>query len=270
MRRGVCLVVVALLVGSALWAHGQEEGPNADLLKKLGSQFVLTKTTADKSDIVTAGSVLALKKDGLLMYAVASPMPPMNTYRNGRVTQGLSGFGRDLGITLRGHGEAAAGSSGKRKFVSGEKFWIIGYSVQSDGVLLELYSDPCEDVRYYGHLKIQFPKGTVPPPDEVMNTIAEVITVQPNDNANAGQNAPPPSSQAPPGQPQALAPLAPPPPPADAPPPPPKTISIGQTKDEVVAIFGQPQKVVKLATKEVLYYPDMKVTFVKGKVTDVQ
>jgi hypothetical protein len=54
------------------------------------------------------------------------------------------------------------------------------------------------------------------------------------------------------------------------PPTAPKTISVGQTKDEVLAIFGQPQKVVKLATKEMLYYPDMKVTLVEAKVADVQ
>jgi hypothetical protein len=38
----------------------------------------------------------------------------------------------------------------------------------------------------------------------------------------------------------------------------------------VVAILGQPSKVVKLGTKEIYYYPDMKVIFVSGKVTDVQ
>jgi hypothetical protein len=53
-------------------------------------------------------------------------------------------------------------------------------------------------------------------------------------------------------------------------PPLPPPIALGQTRDEVVAILGQPQKVVKLATKEMLYYPDMKVTLVKTKVTDVQ
>jgi hypothetical protein len=68
----------------------------------------------------------------------------------------------------------------------------------------------------------------------------------------------------------ALAPIAPPPPPADTPPPLAKTISLGQTREEVVAILGQPQKVVKLSTKEMLYYPDMKITLVEEKVTDVQ
>ena len=56
----------------------------------------------------------------------------------------------------------------------------------------------------------------------------------------------------------------------DAPPEPTKTISLGQTRDEVTAILGQPQKAVKLSTKEMLYYPDMKVILVEQKVVDVQ
>ena len=50
----------------------------------------------------------------------------------------------------------------------------------------------------------------------------------------------------------------------------PKTISLGQTTDEVVAILGQPDKTANLAGKELYIYKDLKVTFVKGKVTDVQ
>jgi hypothetical protein len=45
---------------------------------------------------------------------------------------------------------------------------------------------------------------------------------------------------------------------------------VGQTKDVVVATWGQPTKTVKLTGKEIYYYPDMKVTFVAGKVSDVQ
>ena len=55
-----------------------------------------------------------------------------------------------------------------------------------------------------------------------------------------------------------------------APSAPPKTISIGQTRDEVIEALGQPDKVVKLSTKEMLYYPDMKVILVDQKVVDVQ
>jgi len=56
-----------------------------------------------------------------------------------------------------------------------------------------------------------------------------------------------------------------------APPPPPtQTISLGQTRDEVVAILGQPQKVAQLVAKEILYYPNMKVILLEGKVADVE
>jgi hypothetical protein len=67
-----------------------------------------------------------------------------------------------------------------------------------------------------------------------------------------------------------LAPLTPPPPPVDAAPPSPKTIAVGNTKEQVAAILGPPQKVVQLKQKEIDYYPDMKVVFVAGKVSDVQ
>ena len=44
----------------------------------------------------------------------------------------------------------------------------------------------------------------------------------------------------------------------------------GQTKEVVVAILGQPSKVVKLSDKEIDVYPDMKVTYVDDKIADVQ
>jgi hypothetical protein len=59
--------------------------------------------------------------------------------------------------------------------------------------------------------------------------------------------------------------IAPPPPPADAP-----TISLGQTKAQVTASFGQPVKTAKVGVKEIYYYKDMKVTFTNGKVSDVE
>ena len=108
----------------------------------------------------------------------------------------------------------------------------------------------------------------MPPANEVLKTIAEAVTVQPDDNAaeNAPQQSPAQAAQPE----QALAPIPPPPPPPDAPPPPPKTISLGETRDQVVATLGQPQKVVNLGAKEIDYYPDMKVTFLHGKVVNVQ
>jgi len=58
--------------------------------------------------------------------------------------------------------------------------------------------------------------------------------------------------------------------PASAAPSAPVRISQGQTIDEVTAALGQPKSVVKLGTKEIYVYQDMKVTFKGGKVSDVQ
>ncbi len=60
-----------------------------------------------------------------------------------------------------------------------------------------------------------------------------------------------------------------------APPTPPEAaptvnIALGQTVDQVVAAMGQPKSVVDLGTKKIYVYPDMKITFKAGKVSDVQ
>ena len=50
----------------------------------------------------------------------------------------------------------------------------------------------------------------------------------------------------------------------------PVTISLGQTIEEVVALLGQPQTTAHLGTKQIYVYKSLKITFVDGKVTDVQ
>ena len=44
----------------------------------------------------------------------------------------------------------------------------------------------------------------------------------------------------------------------------------GQTIDQVVAALGQPLRKAKIGTKEIYTYKDLKVTFVNGKVKDIQ
>jgi hypothetical protein len=50
----------------------------------------------------------------------------------------------------------------------------------------------------------------------------------------------------------------------------PATISLGQTIDQIVAILGTPKSIVDLGAKKIYVYPDMKITFIDGKVSDVQ
>lgn len=48
------------------------------------------------------------------------------------------------------------------------------------------------------------------------------------------------------------------------------TIAMGQTIDQVTATMGVPQQIVDLGAKKIYKYPDMKVIFMNGQVSDVQ
>jgi hypothetical protein len=267
-----------------------QAGDPATLIQaKLVSQVKVTKPTADRSDIVTAGDVVLLHKDGLMMCSSASSYAFSNSYSSGVLTANYNNRAKDAAKSfLKGHlpfggggsvTDAANNGCPSRKFVAGEKFWITGVTVQKDGILVSTFSDPYPDpqgnqVRYYGEIKFPFQKGSVPPPDDFVKTFSELITVQPADDSDkdgksdqGGQAGAAPAAAAPAPAPAAMAAIAPPPPPADAPPP---TIAIGQTKDQVTAGFGQPARVAKLGVKEIFYYKDMKVTFTNGKVSNVE
>jgi hypothetical protein len=344
-----------LFVSQTMQAQGTD--PIAAIQQKLDQQFVKIKVAGDGS-IVTAGSVLVLQKDGLKMCSIAVPFSLDNTYKNGKLSAGMFSWGLLLGLNRP---PIDSNQVPQRTFMSGEKFWVVAYSVSKNGVVFKFWSDPDDNgVRYYTQLNFPFQKKIIPPVSDVMNTIAEVVTVDaPAEAAPAAQSAPPPApvSDAGPsddsansvlgkyiergknsdyielatngvfflfqngkmysgnytaegdalilsgpkikGQPTfhiigntikydadgtvyekpfqataapepspepAMAPILPPPPPPASP----KTIALGQTKDEVAAILGQPDKIANLGTKEIDYYTDMKVIFIKGKVSDIQ
>ena len=282
--------LLALVATSCIEMNAQGADPATVIQSKLISQIKVTKTAADHSDIVTAGDIVLLHKDGLMMCSSASPYAYSSTYSNGALAANLNNRTKDAAksflkgrLPFGGGGsatDAANNGCASRKFVAGEKFWISGISLQKDGILVSTFSDPYNDVRYYGEIKFPFPKGQVPAADTFVQIVSEVLTVVPSDDKGdkgeqqASQNGQEsPGSQ--PGQqakqsapsPAPMPDIAPPPPPADAAPP---TIAVGQTKDQVSAAFGQPVKMAKLGTKEIFYYKDMKVTFTNGKVSNVE
>ena len=260
MRPVTQLLSLIILAGVTLSAHAQD--PKIDVQHMMESLYVLTKTTSDRTDIVSPGSILVLHKDGLVLCSTDSVAPMINVYKNGAIMPAK--FAWSLAEGMGGQNTNAVK---QRTFVAGEKVWITGNGVKDDGVILTVYSDPYQDIRYYGQVKIPFNKKSVPPADDIMKSIAEVVTVDSGNNV-AGNSQPPPSAPVQP--PSNLKPIPPPAAPVDTPPPPPKSISLGQSRDQVVAAFGQPQKIVNLGSKEILYYPDMKVTLINSKVTDVQ
>jgi hypothetical protein len=280
-------------------SQAAQVGDPATLIKeKLGSEIKLTKITAAHDDIVTAGDVILLHKDGMMMCSSDSPSAYSNSYQNGVLAANLNSRAKDTMTNIfknkvfgQGTAKDAITGSGcsSRKFVSGEKFWITDIRIAKDnsGIIVSTFSDAYNNVRYYGEIKFPFPaKNNVPPVDTEVKTVEEVLTVAPSDDAKdakkedntaapaqgsadqAGKAPTPAADAAPPPAPTPMAAIAPPPPAADAPPP---TIKVGQTRDQVVAGFGQPVHTAQpSSTKEIYFYKDMKVTFVNGKVSNIE
>jgi hypothetical protein len=182
-----------------------QAGDTTAIQAKLSSLIKVTTVANDRSDIVTAGDVVQLHKPGLIMYGVASPLPPSNNYKNGKIGQGMGGFGKDLLIgMLTPGGTTPAATYSQRQFVPDEKCWVTGFQAQKDGILIQLYSDPYDGVRYYANLKIPFPnKKEIPSVDAAMQLVAEVLTVVPPDNQGGQPNQGGPPEQG--GQPAVVA-----------------------------------------------------------------
>jgi hypothetical protein len=238
------------------------------LQQKLEAKYAITKTTDDKTDIVTAGSVLILEKDRLLMYATTTGAPPQNTYKDGKLSAGAfaahekaQSFG-----TFIGHPPPKSVTT--RYYVTGEKFWVTRIDTLADGVVFTLFTDAVSDIRYYCTLKFVYPHGATPSADQVLSTVGEVIKVQQDDSAPADNKGEQQAAtggdqgQQQGGQPDNAQ--------AQAQAQPPPTIQLGQTEDEVVGMIGQPEKKIALGSKEIFVYKDIKVTFIGGKVADVQ
>jgi hypothetical protein len=253
-RSSIAAAIMLSCLGTSPRSAGQ------GLEQKLEAQYALTKPTADKSDIVTAGAVLILQKDRLIMYSTSTQVPPQNTYQNGRLSEGA--FGAHEKVQSFGNliGHPTPHNVQTRQFVTGEKFWVTKIEVQPDGVVFTLFSDPIQDVRYYSTLKFIYPKGSTPDPDQMLSTVAEVFKVQQDDSAKADDsgNQQQGAAAGDANQQQPAAQAA------------PATVQIGQTPDDVIGILGQPEKIVNLGAKQIYVYKDLKVTFMNGKVTDAQ
>ncbi len=275
-------------VVAAAFSLAPAQGQKATLEKQLESEYTLTTPTADNTDIVIMGSVLILQKKGFSAGAVSSKVVTQNTYKDGQIKSGaatairrfgaLPGIGNIPGVgTAAGTASGAAG--GSRDFVNGEKLYVTKITVDrgKNVIVFDLISDAYGDAgRFKATLRIELPKGALASEDlsKVDPTIAEVFKIAPADQSAAAPAAPAGPAPAPVAQaaPEApLAPIAPPPPPPPDPVVETKSIGVGQTKDEVVAILGKPNNIIKAAgNKEIYQYKDIKVTFVNGKMTDAQ
>jgi len=261
IAKPTALLTVALT--ASLFAKTQD---STALEQQLESKYSLTSINAEGT-VVTQGVTLTLKRKGL---TAGQTSTCTNAYKDGKIS--LASTSRGICGTaiishfpissIPGFGTTASTVQGAapatRPFVAGEKVYVTRIQVK-DAVIFSLVSDTVNNATYKAELKFQMPKGSIPDFAQSERMISEVFTVTAPAAAQTSQAAAPPRTSPP------LRDIAPPPPPPAT-----STVSLGQTIDQVVAILGKPASVDDLGAKLVYNYPGEKVTFVDGKVADVQ
>ncbi len=259
-------------------AQGLPAVPLEDHLK---AQYTLVKMgwNSGGAAIVQEGTVLVIKKDGILSVPYGD-QPVATKYQDGTVRSPSAS-------TMAARG-TLAGKVGKqqapRLFQVGDRVFPskIAVSLPKDQVAIGIIAcDSCNNVSpttfYKADVVFQFPKGTLATTSasQVEDTIAELLNIDDspgdqgggqagNDNVagegNGNANDQEAGNQGGGGG-QAQ---------QQAPPPQPQQIEKGQTPDQVKAVLGQPDKIVNFGSKQIFIYKDLKVTFLNGKVSDVQ
>jgi hypothetical protein len=284
MRQKIEMAVLTALIvvgitPCLLVAQGLPTVPLEDQLK---AQYTLVKMGMDSGGdaIVGEGTVLVIKKDGILSVPYRDQSVPTK-YQDGAVRSPSTST-----MGARGSLMGRIGQQQIRLFQVGERVYPskIAVNLPKDQVTVGIIAcDSCNNVSpttfYKADVVFQFAKGTLATTSlsQVEDTIAELLNIDDspgdqgvgrggngndtglgNRNDQQGRNQGGGVGQA---QQQAQ---------QQAPPPEPQQIEKGQSPDQVKAALGQPDKIVNFGSKQIFIYKDLKVTFLSGKVSDVQ
>jgi hypothetical protein len=206
--------------------------------RKLQDRYPVVKLGPQGQTVVSPGTVLIVQIPGIRSNP-ATQFTFMNNFQDGRIKYSM---GSSL-ITDR---------NTIRDLQPGEAVFLYKVEAKENGVVFHV--QPCGDCQfsaidpapYRAGITFQLPKTwtQAPDPDRIDRLIGQVFQV-------AG-----PSPQ--------------PAPAAPAQPPPPSNIELGQTPEQVRAALGEPERIADLGSKKIFVYRDLKVTFLDGKVSDVQ
>lgn len=247
--------------------------PQSTVESDLKKTYKLTTMQSDSTGLAVteAGTVLVIKKGGIRSYPPGDAVILPNSFKDGAMKTAAA---KSLGAAskLGGHfgiPKAPDTQDNSRLLPVNEKVYFTKITVDPQKDIVHVWAvecDTCNNVQQPSNFKAQvdftFPKGYISGGADA-GQIADVISqVFANDTEGGGDaNGQQQGGQ---DQQQGAAPAAP------DPPKQPQSIEKGQTEDQVVAAFGQPDKIVNLGAKKLYIYKDMKVTFIGGKVADVQ
>lgn len=271
-------MTIAILVAVVLFSFTvgvmTAQVPLADQLK---AQYNMVKMGADSSGtaVVEAGTLLAVKKGGILGVPYSDQSFTPTKYQDGQVHSPNALMQKGLGSFMKKIGK----EQNTHFFQVGDKVYPtrLDVNVAKDSVTMGIVAcDQCNNTNpptyYKADIVFQFAKGqlekmSVP---QVEDTISALLAVDEGGDqgqggnggnqqgnqgggGNGGGNVGGGGQQA-----------------QQAPPPEPQQIEKGQTPEQVKAALGPPEKIVNLGAKQLYVYHDIKVTFLNGKVSDVQ
>jgi len=221
----------------------------------VGAQNNTDKGLADQlmQQYKLSDTVLVVQKDGILAVPSTQSIAGESTYKDGAIHPPGTAQRLFLGTVTR-------------NFPLKDKVHVsrLNVSVKRDKVVLFLVECAAcngNDQEFAAFIVFQFPKGYLATADagQIEDVISQVLTIDSGTGEAQQQDAAP------------AAPAGPDPGPAAAPAPPPPPIQIGQTIDQVQANTNNGLVLAAdLGDKKIYQYNGLKITFVKGKVTDVQ
>ena len=264
--------MLAILVSAA---PARAQAPS--LQEQLAAQYKLVKMGSDTSgySVVEEGTLLAIQKGGIMGVPYTDKTILTSKYENGTV-HGPNAALTEARKRVFGHFSTTQ-SEGQTThlFPKGDKVYPtkIDVNVDKDTVAMSIVAcDTCNktDPPTYNKAQVvfQFPKGSLGKASagEVEDTIGQLLAI--SDDSQQAQGGDQQGGQQQGGQQQQQAGQQPQPAPQQQQDP--QTIQMGMTTDQVKAAMGTPEKIVNLGPKQIYVYKDLKVTFLGGKVADVQ
>ncbi len=250
------------------------------LQEQLVAQYKLAKMGSDTGgySVVEKGTLLKIEKGGILGVPYSDQSILSTKYEGGQVHSPSTTVSKGLGFAMKKFGKEQT----THLMAVGDKIYPTKIEVNEakDTIVMGIVEcDTCNKTDPPTYMKanvvFQFPKGSLLSANagSIEDVIGQLLSISTDDQGGgeqqgADQGAQQPAADQQAAQPQGAAPAQ--PAAQDQPASEPASIEKGQTPDQVQAALGKPDKIVNLGSKQIWVYKDLKVTFLNGKVSDVQ
>jgi hypothetical protein len=253
---------------------GQAAAQAPTLQEQLAAQYKLAKMGSDSSgySVVDAGTLLEIKKGGILGVPYSDKTMLTTKYEGGTVHSPNSLMVASKKSLLGHFSTTSSQGQSTKLFQSGDKVYPTKIDVKPDKDIVAIDIVACDKCNNTdpatankANVVFQFPKGSLAKTSagDIEDTIGQLLAISDDSQPSQGgdqqggqqQGAQQQGAQQGGQQQQQSE---------------PQTIQMGMTTDQVQGALGAPAKMVNLGPKQIYVYKDLKVTFLNGRVVDVQ